>query len=128
MGYEHTQNIRFYLFNISSTLQRLLHEDVKPTDIDRFGEVVVGPFSHCLDCCLNRSMAGQNDQGRKGCIGLEGAKERDAVHLRHDKISDNEGRLEFRCLLQSLLTVSGDGHLISPACEEISEPLPRSEE
>ena len=76
------------------TLDDLVEQNLQPLNIDRLGEVVVGPFLHRFDGGFDRALRCQKQGRHVGALRLQRAKQGQAVHARHDEVRDDDGRAE----------------------------------
>ncbi len=105
-------------------LDRLPEQDVEPLRIDRFVQVIVGPFLDRLDRGLDGALGRQEDEGDVRQLIFECPQQLHAAGTRHDEIADDDRGTEAGDLAQPFVAVGCFLGLKSPGLDEFRQPLP----
>ena len=104
----------------------LVEQDLEALWLDRFRQVVVGPFLHRLDRRLDRSLRGQDNYGVVSTIVLERPQQFEAVTPGHDEIADDDRRPEHGDALKGLFTVASGVGRETPCAHKFCQSEPRA--
>ena len=87
--------------------QSILDDDFDLLHLEGLRDVIVGPFLHGLDGGVSGGIGGDHDDDRFGGGSLDLLQHRDAVHLWHPDVEEDQIEDIFVDELQDLVPVSG---------------------
>ena len=72
-----------------AVVHRAQQRQAQPVEVERLGEVVVGPLAHGLDGVLHRRVGGHDDHRQARLHGVDAAEGLVAVHARHAHVHEH---------------------------------------
>ena len=105
-------------------LQRPLEDDLEAGRIERLLYEVEDALPDRLDCRVDGSLAGDDDDGRIGLLLAQRPDERQPVELRHHQVADDHVRVHLGGDLQGRVAVGGLIDVVAPPLQELREQLP----